>query len=156
MEHWVCVFVHLEEMTGVLFCQVLLWGRCHPWAMSVWVCVRAPWRDDRSVTLPGVAVRTLSSLSHECVSEHLEGILVKALADRSAYVRRAAVMGCARLHQRTPGLYCCPFLYPVSLTEYVRIKPRMSVCVCVSVSVCVSARSQTACPILMKIHTNTL
>ena len=63
-------------------------------------------------------------------------------------------------HTITSSSLSFHFLYSVILTEYVRIEPRMSVCVSVCVYVCVyvcvSATAQTAGPILTKIHTNPL
>ena len=52
------------------------------------------------------------------------------------------------------------FIFSQILTEYVRIEPRVSVCLCVCLcvclSVCVISTAQTDGPIFMKLSTNDL
>ncbi|KAK7108154.1 AP-4 complex subunit beta-1-like [Littorina saxatilis] len=59
--------------------------------------------EESNPMIRGLALRTLSSLHHEAVTEHLERILVKTLSDRSAQVRRVAVLACAKLYRKSPS-----------------------------------------------------
>lgn len=56
-----------------------------------------------SLSVKGLALKTLSSLQQDFVTEHLEAIIPKALSDETAYVRRVAVLACVKLHQLSPS-----------------------------------------------------
>ncbi|XP_076467040.1 AP-4 complex subunit beta-1-like [Babylonia areolata] len=59
--------------------------------------------DESNPLFRGLALKTLASLQQECITEHLERIIGAALSDKSAYVRRAAVFACVKLHQMSPS-----------------------------------------------------
>lgn len=54
---------------------------------------------DGNPMVRGLALKTLSSLQQDSVIEHLEPAVKAGLLDKSAYVRRAAVLACIKLHQ---------------------------------------------------------
>ncbi|KAL8575529.1 hypothetical protein ACOMHN_059594 [Nucella lapillus] len=53
---------------------------------------------DSNPLVRGQALKTLASLQEDSVIEHLERIVAPALCDQNAYVRRAAVFACVKLH----------------------------------------------------------
>ena len=58
--------------------------------------------SDANPMVRGLALRTLCSLCQDLVVEYCMKPITSGLKDRSAYVRRVAVMGCVKVHQVAP------------------------------------------------------
>ncbi|XP_072034010.1 AP-4 complex subunit beta-1-like [Amphiura filiformis] len=58
--------------------------------------------QDSNPMIRGLALKTLCSLRLSGLVEYIEKPLLTGLKDYSAYVRRAAVLGCVKIHQMNP------------------------------------------------------
>ena len=60
--------------------------------------------EDPNPMIRGMALRTLTLLSHELFADNINQQLMKGLSDRHPYVRRIAVLGCVKVHTSHPEM----------------------------------------------------